>query len=125
MCFVTLEVTTKKFCLKRSNICSRFEAYSDLGNRTLAFRLLVTTRCQVLAIDHWLTGQLTGHRQVKTGSVAPPLCRPGIFRSATGMTTLGVGVALTGNRGCGLYKRGFNPNPGLIYCSHASGKVTP
>ena len=71
MCFVTLEVTTKKFCLKRSNICSRFEAYSDLGNRTLAFRLLVTTRCQVLGIDHWVTGQLTGHRQVKIGSVVP------------------------------------------------------
>ena len=71
MCYVTLEVAAKKFYLKRTNICSQFEPYSALGNRTLGFSLLVTTRCQVLAIDHWVTGRLTGHRQVKTGSVAP------------------------------------------------------
>ena len=32
--------------------------------------LLVTTRCQVLAIDNKGTGKLTDHQQVETGSVA-------------------------------------------------------
>ena len=42
-----------------------------LSNRTLVSKsLLVTTRCQVLAIDNKGTGKLTDHQQVETGSVA-------------------------------------------------------